>query len=74
MTENEKKFIIGLEKLSRETGIVIAGCGCCGSPYLSDLEGDEPESGYGCSGGADVSWLSPENYHWEEYKHTIVKR
>ena len=39
MTKSEKfeAFRVGLEKLTRETGVVIGGCGCCGSPSLFDL-------------------------------------
>lgn len=38
MNKQEQAFIEGLTKLTRETGIVIAGCGCCGSPFLGTEE------------------------------------
>lgn len=39
MTDNMRNFLDGLTKLTMETGIMIAGCGCCGSPYLSEASG-----------------------------------
>ena len=41
MTEHENKFLIGLEKLTRETGITIGGCGCCGGQFLDEADQDE---------------------------------
>lgn len=38
MTDAEKKFLEGLTKLTLETGVVIGGCGCCGSPFLDDAK------------------------------------
>lgn len=29
-----KDFLRSLSKLSKQTGITIGGCGCCGSPFL----------------------------------------
>lgn len=29
-------FLIGLAELTEKHGIVICGCGCCGSPYLEE--------------------------------------
>lgn len=34
MSEEEIEFLRGLDELSRRTGVIIAGCGCCGSPSL----------------------------------------
>ena len=61
--EQIKKFLVGLEKLTRETGVVVKGCGCCGSPWLqklnntiySDVDVLNPEAGY--SIGNDNSGL-----------------
>ena len=71
---SERAFLIGLEKLSRETGIEIAGCGCCGSPFLVPLkpESMSPEAGYGDDDR--VLWVSPDDeYVWLKCRHTIVK-
>lgn len=35
-TEREQQFLDGLTELTKRTGVVIAGCGCCGSPFLVD--------------------------------------
>jgi hypothetical protein len=43
MTTAEKfeKFREGLERLSRKTGVVIGGCGCCGwSPALFEISAE----------------------------------
>ncbi len=34
--EQIKEFLKRLAALSEETGITISGCGCCGSPTLSE--------------------------------------
>ncbi len=36
-TERVEAFLEELSVLTRKHGIAIGGCGCCGSPYLSDL-------------------------------------
>jgi hypothetical protein len=46
-TDKEAEFLRELTALSLKYGIAIHGCGCCGSPYLTDLP---PES----AGGAYV--------------------
>ena len=74
--DNERKFLIGLEKLTRETGLVIAGCGCCNSPFLRELSVEElvEEAGYGVGINDSISWLSP-NYktEWRKHSDSIVK-
>lgn len=73
MSENERRFLVGLEKLSRETGVVIAGCGCCDSPFLADDQSFGESAGYALVGGT-VMWVAPEDgYDWENYKDLIVK-
>ena len=79
MRENERKFLVGLEKLSRETGVVIGGCGCCGSPYLREMGAESSQSGYGFGSTGEVLWISErasgewDSYDWENYKDSIVK-
>ncbi len=62
-TEDERKaeFLIGLARLTRETGVVIGGCGCCGSPYLDAREPGQMEerAGYGYGFSDEVAWISP---------------
>lgn len=78
LTDNEIKFMRGLEKLTRETGIAIGGCGECGSPWLTKLKETEldPRAGYGFRDLADidyVSWIDPSESDWEEYGDTVIK-
>lgn len=75
MNDKEKQFIIGLEKLTRETGIAIGGCGCCGSPYLYKVETiTRNESGYSITEGDNVTWIDPaDEVGWNLYKDKIVK-
>lgn len=63
MTQSEKfkAFLDGLERLSRETGVIIGGCGCCGSPGLCEMtaENSSAENGYLYLDGVEgefVSW------------------
>lgn len=38
MKENQFQFLLGLRELTLKYGVTISGCGCCGSPFLSDIE------------------------------------
>jgi len=80
-TEKEKAFLMDLEDISRKHGIIIEGCGCCGSPGLALMEHHGPDCGYGTDGKREIVWLHPEFFKedfpktkWEKYKNTIVKR
>jgi hypothetical protein len=76
LNEKEREFIIGLNELTRKTGIAVGGCGCCSSPFLIELATDElgDGAGYGSDYASEVQWISPVNkYDWEEYKDTIYK-
>lgn len=73
-TNKEKEFLVGLEKLTRKTGIVIGGCGCCGSPYLYEVGITDERSGYGFGYASEVAWIDPsDDYNWENYSNFIVK-
>lgn len=85
MTDTEKAFyafISGLEKLTRETGIAITGCGCCGSPYLSEINNLGGNDGYACElvrvegevvEVEKMEWITEhDNARWvDESKHII---
>lgn len=79
LSDAERAFLAGLEKLTRETGIAITGCGCCDSPFMYDLAAGDlaPEAGYSCNRhGGNVSWVcrDPDNpARWEEDRQWIVK-
>jgi hypothetical protein len=36
--ERVVSFLKDLDELTRKHQIIIQGCGCCGSPYLSSLD------------------------------------
>lgn len=48
MTAHQEEFLKKLGELTREFGIKIGGCGCCGSPFANSLENEEygPEYRY----------------------------
>jgi hypothetical protein len=50
-------FISELNKLSRQYGIKIGGCGCCGSPHLSMIPKEETVEGFRYI--TEDSWGSP---------------
>jgi hypothetical protein len=63
-TEKERAFLIDLEAISRKHGIVVSGCGCCGSPNLepmTDEDRAETAAGYGAGGSCDFSWTGPSD-------------
>lgn len=71
----ERRFLVGLAKLTRETGIGICGCGCCGSPYLSRMTPDElADKRAGYAKADHVQWVSPsDKFAWDEYSDIIVR-
>lgn len=75
MIKNEEEFLIGLEKLTRVTGIAIAGCGCCGSPSLVELEKNSLHKEAGYCNASNVMWVSKnDEYDWGEYSNNIIKQ
>ena len=74
LNEKEKMFLIGLEKLTRETGIQIGGCGCCGSPFLYEDNITSEKSGYGIGYADNIAWIDPSDEDdWENFNKSIVK-
>lgn len=74
LSEKEKEFMVGLETLTRKTGIEIGGCGCCNSPFLAEAEITSEESGYSCQDSGDITWVDPsDKFDWEQYSKSIVK-
>ena len=73
ITENEKEFLIGLAELTRKTGIVIGGCGCCGSPFLNKVEITGDQCGYAYMDY--VEWIDPSDpYDWKNKSCNIVRK
>ena len=75
-SDRVREFILGLTELTRKTGIVIGGCGCCDSPYVEWREGTgNKKAGYALIRDERVCWLTPEEkYDWADYSDQIVRR
>lgn len=53
MTSKERldKFLEELSELSNKYRFVIGGCGCCGSPWVDEIDGDLSVDGLGFVNG-----------------------
>jgi hypothetical protein len=69
-----KQFILRLTALTREFGIAIGGCGCCGSPYLTEAKNTEDiNAGYAVL-DSQVQWVDSSNtFLWSQYSNKIIK-
>lgn len=45
MRKDIESFLEELKNLSLKYEIVIGGCGCCGSPYLANIDGETEING-----------------------------
>jgi hypothetical protein len=74
MDSNVKQFILELEQLTRKYKLQIAGCGCCGSPFIAEADVSRPDSGYTIRELDGLNWLTPDDgTQWDREKHLIVK-
>jgi hypothetical protein len=77
--ERKRLFLIGLEKLTRETGLYVCGCGCCDSPSLEECEPKEldEKAGYALfenpAWQGEFIWLYPDHELWDIEGGKIVK-
>ena len=61
VTAEDQAFLDELTLLTKKHGIVIAGCGCCGSPFLYDLLKREERGRYEAKKHrVDVEWVVPK--------------
>jgi hypothetical protein len=79
VTNEQRKvqFLVELAELTRRTGVVVEGCGCCASPSLRVLTSPRdvmPVCGYGFGYANELTWLTPDDdAAWANYSPTIVK-
>ena len=63
LNENVGEFVEELTKLTKKYGIIIGGCGFCGSPYLGSFKSDyddyDEDGQYDESGGS-IEWENPK--------------
>lgn len=58
--ERYEAFLADLGAISSKHGVVISGCGCCGSPFLNhgNADGTPIRSGhYGHDSYDDITWV-----------------
>lgn len=55
--DKKRRFLTDLTAVSRQHGIVIGGCGCCGSPWVDDMDERYITGAYGYSSGGELMWL-----------------
>lgn len=71
MEEREKVFLVGLAKLTRKTGISIAGCGCFGGSCLA-VVGKDINAGYWYD-GSYIVWGSASDGWMPDDLASIIK-
>ena len=47
------EFLKELTALTMKHGLKIGGCGCCGSPWIQELQDGDRQMAYGASRGGD---------------------
>ena len=68
MNKNIESFLKELTALSRKYNLEIGGCGCCGSPWIYEINKDQAkdEFGYFCKDDETLlRWTTKEEY--EDY-------
>lgn len=53
--DKKQQFISELTSLSQKYGLTIGGCGCCGSPWVAEMEPSEKNGSYSLD-GHDLRW------------------
>ena len=71
--ENKQEFLNELTALTKKYKISIDGCGCCGSPYLNEIEIISDKSKYvigpnkSYDGEDDLRFTQPDDNFWKWY-------
>ena len=76
--ERMSRFVELLNAASRETGITVSGCGCCGSPFLDsaesfspmDEESQQEQGEYGFS----VKKLIKGGFNWDNLSYGEISK
>jgi len=66
LTENQRRFLAGLARLTRETGVAIWCDPSRGFPLVDAKHSDDPGAGYVLSPDGDIDWTWPGNYDYPE--------
>jgi hypothetical protein len=56
--EREAAFVVALTALTKQYGVAIGGCGCCGSPWTSDTDATH-------SSGRNGHYTNVEQLEWD---------
>ena len=74
-SEKVVAFVRELAELTRKHKVSISGCGCCGSPRLTEsVEDYNAEAGYSVEENQCLNWVSPDHaYNWKLHKDHIVR-
>jgi hypothetical protein len=60
--KRREAFAAALTKLSMKHGIIVGGCGCCGSPFLTEATDEERSGRYVVSDDGmdpEIDWKIP---------------
>ncbi len=62
---DRESFLRELTELTKKHKIVIGGCGCCGSPFILELEPANEGGHYELGGQGDRSTDSDDDLKWK---------
>ena len=65
MTRAEREFLDDLTQLSRNHGVTIGGCGCCGSPFFGETDKAHTGAYIVGTGASDLEFMTEEDIRSE---------
>lgn len=66
--KNYRAFLSDLKELTVKHGVVIGGCGCCGSPWLMTAPKNPEEGFYRYRDEDFLQFIHPsDEYNWEKH-------